>query len=653
MNRVIAVVGAPGTGKSTLTDRLCAIEGNPAPPASATGIRVAEFTYLGDNWTAIDCPGSIEFLQDSVDALLVADAAVICVPPDPEAAVLSAPYLRVLEQAGTPSYVFVNKIDDAQGRVRDIVAALQDYANHTMVLRQVPMRDGENVVGAIDLVSERAWKYRDGEPSALVQIPEDLRDREAEARSELLESLSDYDDWLLEEIIEDHEPAQGPLYSICARVLQENRVMPVLIGAAERANGLNRLMKALRHETPGPEALRDRLAESAGADAPILAAGFHGEHRKHVGRTVFLRAFSGDLKPSATLAGGHLGSFVSAATGKALEGEALQPGAVVGAVKSDHLETGKLYTQDANLPGPDWLKGMRGEYERLLLPASEKDEVKLSSTLAKVAADDRSIEVGQDPESGAMRVACPGPLRLRVLREQLQEVFGLATEEAPVPPVYREAITKPVDVHYRHRKQTGGAGQFADVRMTVKPNPRGEGFSFEEVVKGGAVPRNYIPAVENGARDAMAKGPLGFPVVDVHVILTDGQHHSVDSSDMAFRIAGRMGVQQALADASPVLLQPIFLVKFYIPSIFTGGLVPIVSSLKGQVLGYDRDETAKGWDVFRALLPGSALDDLAGQLRSVTQGVGRFSAEFDHYQELYGKEAERITEERAQELARA
>ncbi|MGZ2443219.1 translation elongation factor EF-G [Sinorhizobium medicae] len=180
------------------------------------------------------------------------------------------------------------------------------------------------------------------------------------------------------------------------------------------------------------------------------------------------------------------------------------------------------------------------------------------------------------------------------------------------------------------------------MKLSVHPNGRGDGFSFAETVKGGAVPRNFIPAVEAGAREAMEKGPLGFKVIDVGVMLTDGQHHSVDSSEYAFRTAGKLGVRQALSQAASVLMQPVFRVDVHVPSIYSGSLVPIVASLKGQVLGFDRDEEAKGWDIFRALLPGSALDDLARSLRSATQGIGYFAKSFDHFEELYGKEAQAI-----------
>ncbi|MDB5562440.1 MAG: elongation factor, partial [Hyphomicrobiales bacterium] len=225
----------------------------------------------------------------------------------------------------------------------------------------------------------------------------------------------------------------------------------------------------------------------------------------------------------------------------------------------------------------------------------------------------------------------------------LSEVFHVEVTDRAPSPTHRETILKPTEVHYRHRKQTGGAGQFADVTMSIHPNERGKGFTFGETVKGGAVPRNFIPAVEAGVREAMEKGPLGFPVVDVGVTLTDGQHHSVDSSEFAFRVAGRMGVRQGLAQGAAVLLQPIYRTELHVPSVYSGSLVPIVSALKAQILGFDRDETAKGWDVFSALVPGNALSELARSLRSVTQGIGYFSKTFDHFEEVYGRDTSAVT----------
>ena len=650
MVRTVAILGASNTGKSTLVDRMCGLEGQPRPAAAPGELRVCEFTHLGDSWAAIDTPGSIEFLHVATDALLAADAAVICVGPDPAAAVLASPYLHAAEAAGTPAVILINRIDEATGRVRDIVAALQDYAEHPVVLRQIPIRDGEQVTGSVDLVSERAWSYREGEPSTLIEIPKGLVEREHEARSELLEHLSEFDDHLLEELVEDREPPSEEVYAICRRVLAENRVIEALIGSGLHGNGIVRVMKALRHEAPGPAAARERMQRQAGLGEPPVAVVFAGAYRKHVGKTTLLRALA-PLAAGQTLGGRTAGQLTPADPRDSHHLDAVEEGAIVTAVKSDHLAAGTLLTATEAHPTPGWHRPQPPVMSRVLAPTNERDSVKVSSSLGALAEGDAALTVTQDPATGGALVGVQGPLHLRVLRQRLKDAFGVEVEEVAPSPAYRETISKNQDTAYRHKKQTGGAGQFADVKLTVAPGDRGAGFVFAEVVKGGAVPRNYIPAVETGARDAMERGPLGFPVVDVTVTLTDGQSHSVDSSDMAFRIAGRQGTREALKAAGPVLLQPVFRIAIHAPAMFTGSLGPIVAAHSGQVLGFDADPGAKGWERYEALVPGGALGGLANDVRAATQGVGWFEQAFDHYEELHGKAADRIVQERAKEPA--
>ena len=646
MARCIAVLGPPHAGKTTLVNMLAELEGHRPAPDAPTETRVVPFTFLGEDWTALDTPGSAEFLQETRDALLAADVAVIVAPPDPEAAPLVAPALRAAKASGTPAILFVNKVDQPRGRLREIVAGLQVYARHPILLREMPIREGDAVVGLVDLVSERAWKWREGQASSLVAIPKAEETREHAAHDALLESLSEFDDWLLEEIVEEREPASDAVYAICARVLAENRVIEALFGSAAHGNGLRRLMKALRHDAPGPDALRARIG--AGAEAVVFGA----RRRKHVGRMALIRSLGSTLKGGETLGGAALGSLVDPASERAAAIPEAAPGAVAGAVKSDDLPIRRPLAGAMALTTPDWAAPLQGQEARVLAAASERDEAKLGAALQKLAEDDSGLTAEADGEAGGWRVETQGPLHLRAVRETLSSVFGVETEERRVTPPWRESVARAAEVHHRHRKQTGGAGQFADIRLTVAPAPRGAGFVFEEAVKGGAVPRNFIPAVEAGAKEACRRGPLGFPVVDIVVTLTDGQHHSVDSSDMAFRTAARAGVHEALEQAAPVLLQPIHAVTMRAPSAFTGGLTSLVSSLKGQVLGFDRDADAEGWDVFRALLPEAALPDLAPQLRAATQGVGRFEHGFDHYEELYGKEADRVSRDHGAPPAR-
>ena len=650
MTRTLAVLGASNTGKSTLVDRICAIEGQAAPAAGPGELRVAPFSHLGDQWQAIDAPGSIEFLHVATAALLAADVAVICVAPEPGAAPLAAPYLRAVEAAGTPALLFVNRIDEATGRMRDLVAALQDYATHPILLRQIPIRDGDRITGAVDLVSERAWAYREGGPSQMIALPAGMADREHEARDTLLEHLSEIDDHLLEELIEDRAPPSAEIYALCAKALAENRVLEALIGSGLHGNGVVRLMKALRHEAPGPEALRARLQEQAGLGEPPAAVVFAGAYRKHMGRTASLRAFEG-LPAARPLGGRAPGQLTPADPRETRHLDEVAVGEIVSAVKADHLLPGRIATQGALHAAPGWTAPPPAMLRRLIAPANERDGVKLSGALATLAESDAGLGVTQDPATGGALASLQGPLHLRLVRARLKEAFGLEVEDHDPSPAYRESIQKSHDIAYRHKKQTGGAGQFADVKLKVAPAPRGAGFAFDETVKGGAVPRNYIPAVEAGARDAMERGPLGFPVLDVAVTLTDGLAHAVDSSDMAFRIAGRRGVGEALEAAGPVLLQPIFKARIHAPSVFTGGFGAIVAALHGQVLGFAPDPDAKGWEIFEALLPAAALPGLANDVRAATQGVGCFDAAFDHYEEVHGKAAERIVQEHAREPA--
>ncbi len=645
MTRCVAIIGPSQSGKSELANRMAGLEGGRAAPAPSDDLRCVEFSFLDENWVALDCPGSVEFGQSALDALLCADAAVIVTSADPDQAVLAAPWIRLAERSGAPHLVFVNRMDECRSTARDIVASVQDYSAHPVILRQIPIRDGERILGAVDLVSERAWRYREGAQSELIEIPEDLRDREAEGRDELLESLSELDDWLLEEIIEDRTPATDAIYRICAETLAGNKVVPAFLGCASAGSGVHRLMKALRHETPLSDRTRRRLG---GVDAAV----FMGRTRKHVGKLVWLRNFTPSLKTAATVGGGAIGGLVEPAGERPAAVAAIDEGGVAAAVKSDHLAPGTLYLADGAADSPDWYRPFPTLWRRTLSARNDREDVKLSESLQKIAAEDLSLEVDHDQESGLIVIGTQGAQHVRRVQRTLVDVFGVETDAAPVAAQYKETISQTAEVHFRHKKQSGGAGQFADVKMTVEPAPRGEGFSFAATIHGGSVPRNYIPAVEHGAEEALARGPLGFPVVDVKVNLHDGQHHSVDSSDMAFRIAGRGGVATGLKDGQPVLLEPIFEVRFHAPSVFTGALNPLISSLRGQILGFDRAEDAEGWDEVRALMPGAALEDLINHLRSATQGVGRFEAELSVYQELYGREADDIVARRAEESGR-
>ena len=630
--RVITVLGPSQSGKTSLVQAMAALEGGPKAKLDTSGAAALRlFSFMGEDWAAIDIAGGPDNIHAAGPALAASDAAVLCVPPEADAAELSAPYLRMIEQAEIPHIVFINRIDQIAERVSEIVAALQVYSAHSVVLRQIPIREGDQVVGSVDLISERAWHYNEGKPSDLIEIPADLMDREQEARTELMESLADFDDTLLEELIEDQKPMSSELFEVAAKVLQHNDLVPALMGSAEHANGVFRLMKSLRHEAPGVEVAAARLDGGNALAVPCLA-----DNVKHMGKTVVIRAMGEGVAQGAPLGGANIGSL------NELDGKthikSLEPGQLGLTVKTDHLVLGQVYSAAASGPLPDWARPRQPMYRRMVIPVNERDEARLSGALEKVAEIDTGLEVSHDEGTGHIVLATYGPLHLRRVTEKLDADFGIELTEDDLPPAIRETISKTVEKHYRHRKQSGGAGQFADIVMEVRPEARGGGFTFDDMVKGGAVPRNYIPSVEAGIRDALAEGPNGFPVIDVSVTLKDGKHHSVDSSDFAFRTAGKNGMKEAITEAKAKLLQPISELQIHVPSIHAGGLVPLISGMKGQVLGFEGHPTAPGWDVFRAQLPAAMEDELFRQLGSATRGTAWFGSTFDHYAEARREE---------------
>lgn len=627
--RAVTVIGPSHSGKTTLTAALAALEGGGTERAVLYGGAAAtRFQFMGDDWAIFDIPGGQDNLALAGAALAACDAAVLCVPPDVEGAVLSAPYLRLLEESSVPTFLFINRMDAATDRISDIVSGLQPYCAHGIILRQVPMREGGQIVGAIDLISERAWEYHDGARSSLVELPDAMARREAEARSDLLETLADFDDSLLEQIIEDQRPLTDDIYEVATKVLQHHDLVPALLGSAEHGNGILRLMKSLRHEVPGVEALCDRMA----LDPETRAVGVLADTVKHLGKTVLVRALGGEVTGGARLGGDTVSSLARLDTRTQVPH--LMPGEIGLTIKSDHIAPGRFLGEEATDPLPEWASALIGGHRRMIRPLHDKDEGKLSAALTRLSEIDPGLTVAPDAATGHPVLTTMGGQHLRRVVEKLAQSFGIEVECSEVPTALRETIRKGMEKHYRHRKQSGGAGQFADVVIDLRPLPLGSGFAFDETVKGGVVPRNYIPSVEAGARDALAKGPAGHPVVDVGVTLKDGKAHAVDSSDFAFRTAGQAAVREALAEIGTRVLQPIMKLHIHVPSTFAGGLVQIVSGLKGQVLGFEGHPTANGWDVFRALLPMSALEDLEQALGSATRGTAWFASELDHYEEL-------------------
>jgi elongation factor G len=657
--RAITLIGPNGSGKTTLFEALLQAAGgggqpvgDASPEAKAAGqsveLNLAGFEFMGDRYAVIDCPGSVEFACEMDCALPAVDLALVVVDPDPARAVLLQPYLRQIELLGVPHALFVNKIDQARVRVEDLMAALQPVSTTPLVARQLPIWKDDHVAGFVDLALERAFVYRTGQPSEQVDIPADLAAEEADARFHMLEQMADFDDELMEQLLSDVTPSRDTVFADLVKDTRDGLITPVFFGSAQQGFGVRRLLKALRHDTPGPEVAAARLG-AEGPSAYVLKT----SHAGQAGKLAYARVFGGPLADGAelTLPGGERGrvSGLFSVQGQSTRKIAsAQAGDVVALGKVEAAHAGHLLAAGRQgFAAKIEPIGRHPLYELAIATRDRKDDVRLSGALAKLIEEDGGLALVHDGETHEMRLTGQGDGHLRIALDRLRRRYGVeVATQAPATP-YKETIKKPVTQRGRHKKQTGGHGQFGDVVIEVRPLARGEGLRFEDRITGGVVPRQWIPAVEQGVRDAMERGPLGFPVVDVAVRLTDGSYHSVDSSEMAFRAAGRLAMSEALAAAQPTLLEPIEKLAIYAPSTTTSKINSAISSRRGQILGFDGREGWSGWDRIEVFLPHHERQDFILELRSLTQGLGTFEAAFDHMVELTGRKAEEVAKAKA------
>jgi len=668
-SRCIALVGPFQSGKTTLLEAILARTGTIPRQGSVDAgttigdasrearhhkmsveATVATANFMGDSYVFVDCPGSIEFIHDMRTVLPAVDAAVVVCEADEKKVPQLQLILRELEDQNIPRFLFLNKIDKADKRVRDTIKLLQPASRAPLLLRQIPIWKGDLIAGFVDLALERAFVYKEYAPSEIVDLGGDDLSREKEARFTMLETLADHDDALMEQLLEDIQPPRDKVFDDLAKELRDHIVCPVLLGCATRANGVLRLLKALRHEAPDVGETVERLGLKAGGEAAaIVVKTFHTTHggKMSVARVLAGQIGEGTILSSPAGEAGRVSSVFKIMgqqfekRGPASAGDTVALGKLDGAKTGATLSTGKQ-----PLPALLDVQPFPPALAIAVQAKERKDDVKLGVAFTKLTDEDPSLVVVHNAESHDVVIWGQGEMHLRVATERLADRFAVPVMSRPPTVGYRETIRKPISIRGRHKKQSGGHGQFGDVVVEIKPMPRGAGFEFEDRVTGGVVPRNYIPAVEEGVVDGLTHGPLGFPVVDLHVALVDGSYHSVDSSDQAFRTAGRIAMSEGLPQCQPVLLEPIYEVEIVCPTEATAKINAILSGRRGQILGFDTREGWSGWDSVRAQMPESEIGDLIIEVRSATAGVGSFKFKFDHMAELTGRTADQIVSAR-------
>ena len=662
--RNVAIVGPYLSGKTTLLESLLSVsgaitrkgkvtegstvgDGSPEARDRQMGIDVniasTEYSTAEDStvrFTFLDCPGSVELVQEAYNVLIGVDAAIVVCEPDPERMFTLSPLFQFLDTWEIPHLVFINKLERANTEIRPLLDALKEVSSRPLVLHQYPIVEGDRLAGYIDLISEQAYHYHPGAPADPVPLPDSLRDAEQAARETMLETLADFDDHLLEELLEDIEPSQDEIIRDLKLDLKADLIVPVLIGSAQEDFGVRPLLDTLVREAPDPQAAAERRQLDPASTEPVLQV-LKTSYTPQGSKLSIARVWQGVVHEGAVLKQGRVGGL-AALTGQQHESAAqAEAGAVVALMRLDDVHTGDTLAEgDLTLPKAETVTPV---YALAIAPERRSDDVKLSSALTKLVDEDPSLVWEQHGDTHEVILWGQGDIQLKIALDRLRHKYGLAmsTHLPHVP--YKETIHRSASaIHGRYKRQSGGHGQFGDVYLDISPLPRGQGVAFSNTIVGGVVPRQYIPGVEGGVRDYLTHGPLGFPVVDVSVTLVNGSYHTVDSSEQAFRHAARLAMQEGLNACKPKLLEPILSVTVSVPADFTSNALRLVSTRRGQILGYEAKAGWSGWDDVTAYLPQAEMQDFIIELRSLTMGVGSFRWQHDHLQEVPDKLTERI-----------
>ncbi len=671
-SRNVAIVGPYSSGKTTVLESLLYVTetisrkgsvreatsvGDATPEARnrhmSTEVNAACLEYGGISFSFLDCPGSIELAQDTYSSLMGVDAAIVVCEPDQlistsqdHRAVTLAPLFQFLDRWEIPHLVLINKMDRIRGTYIDMLEALKSVSRRPIIPQHYPIRQGDDVIGFIDLVDEQAYHYHSGAPADPVPLPEELQPLEKAARMEMLETLADFDDHLLEELLEDIDPPTDEIQKDLKMELGADLIVPVFIGISQSDFGIRPLLDALVREAPEPIVTAERRTLKGSADGDPLVQVLKTYFNQQGNKLSLVRVWEGTLTDSSVLNGTRVGGLYRLKGQQQVSLQVAPAGAIVAISRMDNAHTGDTLSGvevNKELPRAAELKPV---YALAIAPENRKDEVKLSGALSKLVEEDPSLHWEHHGDTHEVILWGQGHIHLQIALDRLGGKFNLPLSSHMPQVAYRETIRKPrQSVHGRYKRQSGGHGQFGDVYVDIEPLPRGQGNNFGQTVVGGVVPKQFIPGVETGVKEYLQHGPLGFPVVDVAVTLKDGSYHSVDSSEQAFKQAARLALQEGMPQCDPQLLEPIDSLEISVPSEFTSNVLSIISGRRGQILGYTPKEDWPGWDVVSAYMPESEMQTLIVELRSQTLGVATFNWHYDRLQEVPDKLVDRVLAE--------
>jgi elongation factor G len=674
--RNVALIGHRGTGKTSLceailfeagvTNRLGKVddgstvsdyESDEQARQMSIDAALASFEYDGRKLNLIDTPGEPSFVADTLAALRVVDAAVVVVNGVMGVEVGTERLWARADRAGLARLVFVNMLDRERADFFRALDSLKSAFGPHVVATEIPIGSEHELRGVIDLIDMKAFEYDGaGRGNANeVPIPDELADQATEYREKLMDEVAENSDELMERYLEGEEISHGEMVAALKKGVTEGHLFPVTCGVATHNLATNRLLEALVEDLPSP-AMRGAITAVDGdgeavevepdPDGELLAYVFKTTADPYTGRINLLRVYSGVLGSDSHVVNAsrrqkeRIGQL-SAPRGKEMtSADELGPGDIGAVAKLRETRAGDVLAAAEGAPG----------FPSLDLPApvmafayeakTKGDEEKAASALRRLVEEDPTLDVHRDAETGEQIIAGLTQVHVEVIVERMKDRFGAEIELKPPRVPYLETIRKPAKAHGRYKKQTGGRGQFGDCHIELMPAEPGTGFEFINEIKGGVIPTGFIPAVEKGIEEAMRGGVLaGYPIKDLRVRLYDGQYHTVDSSEMAFKIAGSMAFKQAAAEAEPYLLEPIVQMTISVPEESVGDVIGDLNSRRGRPLGMEPKGTMTE---IKAEVPMAEVLDYAPDLRAITGGRGDYGMEFLRYEEIPAHVAQKV-----------
>lgn len=606
----------------------------------------------------IDTPGHVDFTVEVERSLRVLDGTVAVFDAKSGVQPQSETVWRQADKYGVPRIAFINKMDATGANFLNSVQTMVDRLAANAVPIELPIGEEDQFSGVIDLVTMDAIIYKDdlGKEMETIEIPEDLKDLADEYREKLMEAVAEQDETLMEKYLEGEEISEKELKNAIRKATLELKLVPVLCGSAYKNKGVQALLDAVVDYLPSPldippvEGTKPGTGEEdtreASDEAPFSALAFKIMTDPYVGKLGFFRVYSGTLDAGSYVLNStkgkkeRIGRILQMHANKREEISTVYAGDIAAAVGLKDTTTGDTLCAES---APIILESM--EFPEPVIhiaiePKTKADQDKMGLALAKLAEEDPTFKTYTDQETGQTIIAGMGELHLDVLVDRLKREFNVEANVGSPQVAYKETITKEVDVDMKYARQSGGRGQYGHVKIKMAPQEPGKGYEFVNSVTGGAIPREYIPAVDNGIQEASASGILaGYPVLDFKVTLYDGSYHDVDSNEMAFKIAGSMAFKDGMKKASPVLLEPYMKVEVTIPEEYMGDVIGDLNSRRGRVEGM---ESRSGAQIVNAFVPLAEMFGYATDLRSNTQGRGQYTMEFDHYEAVPNSIAEKI-----------